>query len=74
MAFLSDFREIVSENEPLGRHTYFGVGGAARWMVCPRSVEELAAVVARCRQAEVRVYILGLGANLLVSEEGVDAS
>jgi UDP-N-acetylmuramate dehydrogenase len=72
MSFLSDFGAIVSEREPLGRQTYFGVGGPARWMVRPRSTEELAGVVDRCRQEGVRVYVLGLGANLLVSDEGVD--
>jgi UDP-N-acetylmuramate dehydrogenase len=74
MAFLSDLGPMVSEYEPLGRQTYFGVGGPARWMLRPRSVEELSAAVARCRQEGVHVYVLGLGANLLVSDEGVDGA
>jgi UDP-N-acetylmuramate dehydrogenase len=72
MAFLSDCGPIVSEHEPLGRQTYFGVGGSARWMVRPRSQEELSTVVTRCRQEGVNLYVFGLGANLLVSDEGVD--
>ena len=74
MSFLSDFGEIVTEQEPLARQTYFGVGGPARWMVRPRSDDELAAVVSRCRQEDVPVYVLGLGANLLVSDDGVDGA
>lgn len=72
MSFLSDLAGIVTENEPLGRLTYFGVGGPARWMVRPRSVAELAEVVRRCRQEGVSCDVLGLGANLLVGDDGVD--
>ncbi|HOB75424.1 MAG TPA: UDP-N-acetylmuramate dehydrogenase [Phycisphaerae bacterium] len=72
MSFLADFGEIVRENQPLAPLTYFGVGGPARWMVSPRSVAELAEVVRRCRQEDVDVYVLGAGANLLVSDDGVD--
>jgi UDP-N-acetylmuramate dehydrogenase len=72
MSFLSDFGEIVTENEPLARQTFFGVGGPARWMVRPRSVEELGEVLRRCRQEDMPVRVLGLGANLLVSDDGMD--
>lgn len=72
MTFLSDFAEIVRENRPLGPLTYFGVGGPARWLVSPRSLDELVGVVQRCRQEDVPMYVLGKGANLLVSDDGVD--
>lgn len=71
-SFLADMAEIVTEREPLGPLTYFGLGGPARWMVRPRSVEELAEVVSRSRQEAVPLYVLGLGANLLVDDDGVD--
>lgn len=72
MSFLADFGEIVRENQPLAPLTYFGVGGPARWMVSPRSVDQLAEVVRRCRREDVDVYVLGEGANLLVGDGGVD--
>ncbi|GMV98005.1 MAG: UDP-N-acetylmuramate dehydrogenase [Phycisphaerae bacterium] len=72
MAFLSDLSEIVTEYEPLGPLTYFGLGGPARWLVRPRSLVELAEVTRRCRQESVPLRVLGRGANLLVGDDGVD--
>ncbi|HSW45031.1 MAG TPA: FAD-binding protein, partial [Phycisphaerae bacterium] len=70
--FFSDMPEIVVENEPLARYTTYGVGGPARWVARPPSVEELALVIRRCADEDIPVYVLGRGANLLVSDEGVD--
>jgi UDP-N-acetylmuramate dehydrogenase len=33
--------EIVTENEPLAPHTWYKIGGPARWYVRPRNLEEL---------------------------------
>ena len=71
--FLSGFSGIIAENEPLARHTCLRVGGPARWFARPRSVDQIPELVRRCRQEGVEVLPLGLGANLLVSDEGVDA-
>jgi UDP-N-acetylmuramate dehydrogenase len=63
---------FVTENAPLAPHTYLGVGGRARWLARPRSVNELAELVRRAREADIGVRMLGLGANLLVGDDGVD--
>lgn len=68
----SDMSEIIAEQEPLALHTTFGLGGPARWLATPRSVGELGRLVDRCRQEEIDLFALGLGANLLVSDDGVD--
>jgi len=73
MDFLSDLSEIVTANEPLASHTYLRVGGPARWFARPRSIAQLQDLVRRCREQDVELLHLGLGANLLVSDEGVDA-
>jgi UDP-N-acetylmuramate dehydrogenase len=70
--FLSDLSEIITENEPLARHTYLRVGGPARWFARPRSIDDVRQLVRRCRQEGVEVRPLGLGANLLVGDDGVD--
>ncbi|MFI5379603.1 MAG: UDP-N-acetylmuramate dehydrogenase [Tepidisphaerales bacterium] len=64
----------VSENMPLARFTWFRLGGPAQWYVRPRSLEELQAAVLRCRENGISIRVLGLGANLLVSDEGVDGA
>jgi UDP-N-acetylmuramate dehydrogenase len=64
---------IPHEREvPLGKKTWFGIGGAARILAHPRSIDELAAIVKRCHEAGAPAYVLGAGANLLVADEGVD--
>ncbi len=63
---------IVTENEPMAPHTWYRIGGPARWFVRPRSIEELQEVLGRCAEADVKTHVLGLGANLLVSDAGVD--
>jgi UDP-N-acetylmuramate dehydrogenase len=70
----SGLEEIVSENEPLAQHTWYRIGGPARWYIRPRSVEELQEAAQRCAENNIRVYVLGLGANLLVGDQGVDAA
>lgn len=72
MEFWSELPEYVSEHEPLARYTSLGVGGSARWLAQPRTPDELADVLRACARANVPVRVLGLGANLLVTDEGVD--
>src|SRR5437763_7462059 len=70
----SGLEEIVSENEPLAPHTWYRIGGPARWYVRPRSVEELQETARRCAENDIPVYVLGLGANLLVGDQGVNGA
>lgn len=65
---------IVTENYPLKRHTWYRIGGPARFFIRPKSVEQLREAVARCVENEIPIYVLGLGANLLVKDEGVDGA
>ena len=66
--------EAVIENEPLAPYTWYKIGGPARYFVRPRSVEELQEAARRCAENRIRVYVLGLGANLLVGDQGVDGA
>lgn len=65
---------IVTENEPLAPHTWYKIGGPARWFVRPTNIQELQEVARRCLENDVSVYVLGLGANLLVRDEGIDGT
>jgi len=66
--------QIVEEHAPLARYTWYRIGGPARWLIRPRSIEEFQQAAARCADNQIRTYILGLGANLLVSDRGVDGA
>jgi UDP-N-acetylmuramate dehydrogenase len=70
----SGLEEIVTENEPLAPHTWYKIGGPARYWVRPRSTEELQEAAVRCAENEIPIYVLGLGANLLVGDQGVNGA
>lgn len=71
MGLLSGFEHIVCNQEPLAPYTWFRLGGAAEYFAEPTSVEELEALVRRCREEELPIRILGGGSNLLVRDQGV---
>ena len=64
--------DCVAHDVPLAPLTWYRVGGPARFLIRPRSVEELSHAVKRCGEEGIAVKVLGLGANLLVSDDGVD--
>lgn len=66
--------DIVEENAPLAPFTWYRLGGPARYFIRPRSVDELQEAARRCAENEIPVYVLGLGANLLVGDGGVDGA
>jgi len=65
---------FVRENVPLARYTWFKLGGPARWLITPRSLQELQEASRRCVEEGIAIYVLGLGANVLVSDAGVDGA
>jgi UDP-N-acetylmuramate dehydrogenase len=57
----------------LARRTTIGTGGPARFLAEPESLEELAELLAWAAGAGHPVEVVGLGSNLLVHDDGVDA-
>ena len=70
MAFLTGFEKIVRQDEPLAMHTWFQLGGPAEYFAEPEDVDQLIALIQRCRQEGVPVRLLGGGSNILVRDEG----
>lgn len=58
-------------HEPLAGHTTLRLGGPAEVWVAVEKVTELITAVKLARQHEVPVFILGGGANLLISDAGI---
>ena len=71
MKLFAGLDQIVKTDVPLSTYTWFGIGGPARYFIEPRTVDELAAVTARCRENEIPIFVMGAGANLLVNDSGV---
>jgi UDP-N-acetylmuramate dehydrogenase len=62
----------VLRDEPLARHSQFGVGGPARWFITTRDVAILAELLRRCSDSGVAVTMVGAGSNTLISDDGID--
>jgi UDP-N-acetylmuramate dehydrogenase len=63
---------LLGENKPLAPFTTFGIGGPARWFAEAKSEEDLVEAVERAQGKGIRLFILGGGSNLLVSDAGFD--
>jgi UDP-N-acetylmuramate dehydrogenase len=74
MSWYSGLEAVCRADVPLREHTWYGLGGPARWFCMPRHEEELAALLARCRDAGIAWRILGRGANVLVRDSGFDGA
>ncbi|MEX2226941.1 MAG: UDP-N-acetylmuramate dehydrogenase [Dehalococcoidia bacterium] len=61
----------VRREEPLARHTTFGIGGPADVFVSVRNAGELALAVVETRRAGAPYFILGSGSNILVGDLGI---
>jgi UDP-N-acetylmuramate dehydrogenase len=70
----SGLEEIVAEQVPLAPMTWYRIGGPARYLIRPRSIDELKETVQRCGENNIPMYVLGLGANLLVGDHGVNGA
>ncbi len=68
----ADLDVHVEPDAPLAPHTWYGIGGPADFLVHPRTQDALVGLVRRAKREEIPIRILGSGANLLVSDEGVD--
>jgi UDP-N-acetylmuramate dehydrogenase len=71
MSLVKNLEHFVKRAEPLAPHTWFHLGGPAEYFAEPNTVDELQALVRRCRDQGVPVRLLGGGSNILVREDGV---
>jgi UDP-N-acetylmuramate dehydrogenase len=73
-SIFSGLESIVSENVELAPYTWYRIGGPAKYFVRPTGEDDLRLAAQRCLENNIPIYVLGLGANLLVSDAGVDGA
>ena len=61
---------LIRENVLLAPMTTFQVGGPARYLSEARTIEDVSDVVAYARKHGLRLFVLGGGSNLVVSDAG----
>ena len=71
MNIFNGLEEIVETDYPLAKRTWYGLGGAADYFIAPKTVKQLKEVVRRCTKNNIRIYAMGFGSNLLISDEGL---
>jgi UDP-N-acetylmuramate dehydrogenase len=63
----------IEEEVELGRFTTLGTGGPARAFARPESEAEVEELLGWAQERSLGVAVVGLGSNLLVADDGVDA-
>ncbi len=58
-------------NEPLKKHTTYGIGGPAEIMTFPNCKNELIQIVRIAKNMNQPITILGSGSNILISDRGI---
>lgn len=71
-ALRSRVRGAVKEGEPLGRYSTYRIGGPAT-VLFAAGTEDVSMALQVCREMEVRWFALGLGSNILLPDEGLEA-
>lgn len=64
-------RGTIRLNEPMSKHTTFGIGGPADIFFEPADADDLACVISRASELDIPWWVLGDGANVLVSDKGI---
>jgi UDP-N-acetylmuramate dehydrogenase len=68
---LPEVRGSYTSNEPMSRHTWFGVGGPADVIFHPIDENDLVHFLVGCPH-EIPLLTVGAGSNLLVRDGGID--
>ncbi|HEY8910373.1 MAG TPA: UDP-N-acetylmuramate dehydrogenase [Desulfosporosinus sp.] len=68
---LDGIRGRVEKNYPLHRLSTWRIGGPAETVYWPETMEDMANVRLRALQAEIPVWLIGRGSNLLFPDEGL---
>lgn len=61
----------VLRDEPLARHSQFGVGGPADWFLTVRDTEAMQNVLRGCAEHSVPLTAVGAGSNALILDGGI---
>jgi UDP-N-acetylmuramate dehydrogenase len=63
---------VITSNEPLSNKNWFGTGGPARFYCEPKTTQEFQEAIFYANAHNLEIFILGQGANILISDDGFD--
>jgi UDP-N-acetylmuramate dehydrogenase len=67
---IKNIKGEVLRNEPLSKHTSFGIGGPTDLLVYPADSDDLTALLREIRAQKLNYIVLGGGTNVLVRDGG----
>lgn len=65
-------KKYIKINEPMSRHTTFRVGGDARVLLSPSTIDELTAIIELLKRDQIKYIVIGNGSNIIISDDGYD--
>jgi UDP-N-acetylmuramate dehydrogenase len=74
MSCFTGLEDVCQTDVALAPRTWYRLGGAARWLLTPRSEAELRECLERCAAGGIAWRVLGRGANVLVRDAGFDGA
>ena len=67
---MQKYPDIAYINEPMSKHSTFGIGGCAKILLLPRYKEEINKILKYSKKNKIKIIFIGSGSNLLFSDEG----
>ena len=61
-------------NEPMKKHTTFGIGGTADLFILPKDNDQIPKIIDSMNSHNIKIYFLGSGSNILVTDEGINGA
>lgn len=72
--FAKNLGAEVQTDAPMSKYTSFKAGGNASILITPDSLDTLKRTVSFCRENNVKMFVIGNGSNLLVTDKGFDGA
>ena len=67
---MQEYSGIAHMNEPMSKHSTFGIGGCAKILLLPRYKEEVKKILKYSKKNKIKIIFIGSGSNLLFSDDG----
>ena len=58
-------------NEPMSKHTTFGIGGNVDLLILPKENSQIPKIINTINNHNINFYFLGSGSNILVADDGI---
>tara|TARA_Y100000996_G_scaffold146007_2_gene112394 strand:+ start:490 stop:1431 length:942 start_codon:yes stop_codon:yes gene_type:complete len=69
---MRNYPEIAYLNEPLKKHSTFGIGGYAKVFLLPNNKKQIKEILRYSKKNNIKIFFIGSGSNLLFSDDGFD--